>query len=172
MALVFEQIYTEGIAQLSYVVGDDAEGVVAVIDPRRDVDVYLEMARRRGVRIIAHIVETHIHADFASGSRELQEKTGAPIHGGRSEAYEFPVEPLDEGDELRLGGVTLRALHTPGHTPEHVSLLVSDAAQGNEPFGVFTGDTLFNLDAGRPDLVGAGTNASSPRGSTARCSGS
>lgn len=156
MALVLEQIYTEGIAQLSYVICDDAEGVVAVIDPRRDVDVYLEIARRRGVRI-AHIIETHIHADFASGSRELQEKTGAPIHGGRSGAYEFAVEPLDEGDELRLGGVTLRALHTPGHTPEHVSLLVSDAAQGPEPFGICTGDTLFNLDVGRPDLVGGGT---------------
>lgn len=156
MALVLEQIYTEGIAHLSYLVGDDAEGVVAVIDPRRDVDVYLEMARRRGVRI-AHIIETHIHADFASGSRELQEKTGAPIHGGKSDAYEFPVEPRDEGDELSLGGVTLRALHTPGHTPEHISLLVSDATQGHEPFGIFTGDTLFNLDAGRPDLVGGGT---------------
>ncbi|MDP9353075.1 MAG: rhodanese-like domain-containing protein [Chloroflexota bacterium] len=149
MALVLEQIYTEGIAQLSYVVGDDAQGVVAVIDPRRDVEVYLELARRRGVRI-AHIVETHIHADFASGSRELQAKTGATIHGGRSDAYEFPVEPS-------LGSVTLRTLHTPGHTPEHVSLLVSDAAQGPEPFGIFTGDTLFNLDAGRPDLVGGGT---------------
>ncbi len=154
--LVLEQIYTEGIAQLSYMVGDDAEGVVAVIDPRRDVDEYMEMARRRGVHI-AHIIETHIHADFASGSRELQVRTGAPIHGGRSDGYEFEVQPLDEDDELRLGSVSLRALHTPGHTPEHVSLLVSAATQGREPFGIFTGDTLFNLDAGRPDLVGGGT---------------
>lgn len=156
MALVLEQINVEGLAHLSYLVGDDKAGVAAVIDPRRDVDIYLQMARERGVRI-THIIETHIHADFVSGSHELKARTGAPIYGGKSEDYQFKLEQLQEGDELKLGSVTLRALHTPGHTPEHVSLLIYDAKQGNEPFAVFTGDTLFNLDVGRPDLLGGGT---------------
>lgn len=156
MALVLEQIYTEGLAQLSYLVGDDVAGEVAVVDPRRDVDVYLETVRKRGLRV-THIVETHIHADFASGAHELKSRTGATICGGRSDDYGFEVEAMDDGDVIRLGSVTLRAMHTPGHTPEHISLLLSDAQQGNEPFGVLTGDTLFNLDVGRPDLVGHGT---------------
>jgi hydroxyacylglutathione hydrolase len=156
MALVLEQIYTEGLAQLSYLVGDDEAGEVAVIDPRRDVDVYLEMAQTRGLRI-THIVETHIHADFASGAHELKARTGATIYGGKSGDYQFALEELKDGDDLHLGSVTLRALHTPGHTWEHISLLISDTQQGIEPFGVLTGDTLFNLDVGRPDLVGHGT---------------
>jgi hydroxyacylglutathione hydrolase len=156
MALVLEQINTEGLAQLSYLVGDDAVGQVAVIDPRRDVDVYLNRARDLGVRIV-HIVETHIHADFVSGTRELHARTGAPISGGQSADYGFELKQMREGDELQLGSVTLRALHTPGHTPEHVSFLVFDTQQGEQPFGVFTGDTLFNLDIGRPDLLGHGS---------------
>ncbi|MCA1992754.1 MAG: MBL fold metallo-hydrolase [Coleofasciculus sp. S288] len=156
MALVLEQINAEGLAQLSYLVGDDKAGVAAVIDPRRDVDVYLQMARDRGVRI-THIVETHIHADFVSGSHELKARTGAPIYGGKSDDYQFELQQISEGEELPLGSVTLRAMHTPGHTPEHVSLLIFDSKQGREPFGVLTGDTLFNLDVGRPDLLGGGT---------------
>jgi hydroxyacylglutathione hydrolase len=153
MTLVLERMYSEGIAQLSYLVGDDSVGQVAVIDPRRDVDIYLNRARDLGVRV-THIIETHIHADFVSGSRELQARTGAPIYGGKSTDYRFELEQLSEGDELRIGSVTLCAVHTPGHTPEHISLLLLDAKQGQEPFGVFTGDTLFNLDVGRPDLLG------------------
>lgn len=156
MALVLEQINAEGLAHLSYLVGDDKAGVAAVIDPRRDVDVYLQMARARGVRI-THIVETHIHADFVSGSHELKARTGAPIYGGKSDDYQFELQQMSEGEELPLGSVTLRAMHTPGHTPEHVSLLIFDSKQGREPFGVLTGDTLFNLDVGRPDLLGGGT---------------
>jgi hydroxyacylglutathione hydrolase len=156
MALVLEQINTEGLAQLSYIVGDDKAGVAAVIDPRRDVDIYLQIARSRGVRI-THILETHIHADFVSGSSELQARTGATIYGGKSENYQFQIQQLSEGNELQLGTVTLRTLHTPGHTPEHICVLIHDAQQGKEPFGVLTGDTLFNLDVGRPDLVGTGT---------------
>ncbi|WP_290890307.1 MBL fold metallo-hydrolase [Fischerella sp.] len=156
MALILEQINVEGLAHLSYVVGDDKAGVVAVIDPRRDVDIYLQRTREMGVRI-THIIETHIHADFVSGSHELQARTGAPIYGGKSEDYQFELHQLSEGDELKIGSVTLRALHTPGHTPEHVSFIITDAKQGQEPFGVFTGDTLFNLDVGRPDLLGGGT---------------
>ncbi len=156
MALVLEQINVEGLAHLSYLVGDDKAGQVAVIDPRRDVSVYVEKARELGVRI-THIIETHIHADFVSGAHELKKLTGAPIHGGKSKDYAFDLEQMSEDDEIEVGSVTLRALHTPGHTPEHVSFLVFDKQQGDEPFGVFTGDTLFNLDVGRPDLLGGGS---------------
>lgn len=156
MALVLEQINSEGLAHLSYLIGDDRAGKVAVIDPRRDVSIYLEKARELGVRI-THIIETHIHADFASGAHELQARTGAPIHGGKSADYSFELQQMSDGDEIAVGDVTLRALHTPGHTPEHISLLVFDKKQGKQPFGVFTGDTLFNLDVGRPDLMGDGS---------------
>ena len=156
MVLVLEQVKVEGIAQLSYLVGDDKAGVAAVIDPRRDVDVYLQIARSLGVRI-THIIESHIHADFVSGSHELQARIGAPIYTGKSDDYQFDCEQLNEEDELHLGKVTLRVLHTPGHTPEHISLLVFDSQQGEEPFGIFTGDTIFNKDVGRPDLLGGGT---------------
>ncbi|QJW91193.1 MBL fold metallo-hydrolase [Spirosoma taeanense] len=153
MALVLEQIDSEGLAQLSYLVGDDSAGLAAVIDPRRDVAVYLDKAQKLGVRITA-IIETHIHADFVSGAQELQARTGAAIYGGRSEAYQFELNQMQEGDEISLGNATLRALHTPGHTPEHISLLLFDKKQGDEPIAVFTGDTLFNQDVGRPDLLG------------------
>ena len=156
MALVFEQINSEGLAQLSYIVGDDKAGVAAVIDPRRDVEIYVEKASSLGVRI-THAIETHIHADFVSGTLELAAQTGAKICGGASEDYKFELEQLKEGDEIVLGNVTLRAVHTPGHTPEHISLLAFDKKQGEEPFAIFTGDTLFNLDVGRPDLLGKGT---------------
>ncbi|MEB3310198.1 MAG: rhodanese-like domain-containing protein [Snowella sp.] len=156
MALVLEQFNVEGLAQLSYLVGDDKAGVAAIIDPRRDVDPYLQRARELGVRLIAS-VETHIHADFVSGSHELKARLGVPIYGGKSDAYQFELHQLQEGDELTLGNIKLKAIHTPGHTPEHISLLIYDAKQGQEPFGLFTGDTLFNLDVGRPDLLGGGT---------------
>lgn len=156
MGLILDRIEAEGLAQLSYLIGDDAAGVAAVIDPRRDVDVYLETARRRGVRIV-YIVETHTHADFVSGACELAARTSAAIHGGRSEDYRFNPHQLPDGAEIGLGSVRLRALHTPGHPPEHISLLAFDAKQGEEPFAIFTGDTLFNLDIGRPDLLGDGS---------------
>jgi hydroxyacylglutathione hydrolase len=156
MPLLLERIDTEGLAQLSYLVGDSKAGVAAVIDPRRDVDVYLRLARDRDVRI-THLLETHVHADFVSGAHELKARTGAEIVGGSTADYHFPLRQMSEGEEIALGSVTLRALHTPGHTPEHLSVLVRDAQQGREPFGVFTGDTLFNLDVGRPDLIGGGT---------------
>lgn len=154
MALVLEQINSDGLAQLSYLVGDDKAGKVAVIDPRRDVGIYLDKAQSLGVQIIA-IIETHIHADFVSGVHELHARTGAPIYGGISDAYAFTLNQMKEGDDISLGNATLRALHTPGHTPEHISLLLFDKKQGDQPLAVFTGDTLFNQDAGRPDLMGA-----------------
>jgi hydroxyacylglutathione hydrolase len=153
MSLIFEQINTPGLAALSYLVGDRDRGLVAVIDPRRDVEVYLEHARAGDVRI-AGIVETHIHADFVSGSHELAARTGAPIYGGRSQDYRFDILSLDDGAEIELGAVRLRALHSPGHTPEHIALLLVDDQQGQEPFGLLSGDLLFNLEVGRPDLHG------------------
>jgi hydroxyacylglutathione hydrolase len=156
MSLVLEQVKTPGLAQLSYVVGDDAAGVAAVIDPRRDVEIYLQRSRELGLRL-THAIETHIHADFVSGSHELQARLGIPIVGGQSDDYQFDYQPLQEGDTLTLGKITLQALHTPGHTPEHISLLITDAQQGQDPFALFTGDFVFNLDVGRPDLLGHGT---------------
>lgn len=156
MGILFESIYTPGIAQISYFVGDAKAGIAAVIDPRRDIGPYLALARQHGVKI-AYAIETHIHADFVSGVHELAARTQARIVGGQSGDYEFELDQLTDGQRLDLGSVALQALHTAGHTPEHISLLLSDSQQGEQPFAVFTGDTLFNLDVGRPDLVGNGT---------------
>ena len=156
MSLVFKTIQTEGIAELSYIVGDDDEGVAAVFDPRADVDVYVEMAREAGVAI-THIFETHIHADLVSGSREL----GARIESARiynsgegGAEYGFEREKVKDGDRFEFGEVLITARHTPGHTPEHMSYLLSDADHPEEPWGILTGDSLFVSSAGRPDLLG------------------
>ncbi|QJD57496.1 MBL fold metallo-hydrolase [Pseudomonas sp. gcc21] len=154
--LVFERVYTDGLAQLSYMVGDSKAAVAAVIDPRRDTDVYLRMARERGLRI-AYVIETHIHADFVSGAQALARQTGAELIGGRSDAYEFELRQVSGGETFELGQVRLQVMHSPGHTPEHISLLLFDSQQGDQPFALFTGDTLFNLDVGRPDLLGDGS---------------
>ncbi|HDZ56412.1 MAG TPA: MBL fold metallo-hydrolase [Pseudomonas xinjiangensis] len=154
--LVFERVYTEGLAQLSYVVGDSKAAIAAVIDPRRDIDIYLNMARAHGLRI-AYVIETHIHADFVSGAQALAEQTGAELIGGRSDAYDFKLRQVEGEEILQLGQVRLQVMHSPGHTPEHISLLLFDNQQGDEPFALFTGDTLFNLDVGRPDLLGDGS---------------
>lgn len=154
--LVFERVYTDGLAQLSYLVGDSKAAVAAVIDPRRDIDIYLRMARDRGLRI-AYVIETHIHADFVSGAQALAQQTGAELIGGRSDAYEFELRQVSGGENLELGQVRLQVMPSPGHTPEHISLLLSDSQQGEQPFALFTGDTLFNLDVGRPDLIGEGS---------------
>src|SRR5712691_11793994 len=156
MSLVFKTIQTEGIAELSYLVGDDDEGVAAVFDPRADCDVYIEAARHAGV-IITHIFETHIHADLVSGSRELcarleTAKIYASGEGGAE--YGFNPEKIKDGDRFEFGGVIVTARHTPGHTPEHMSYLLSEADHPEEPWAVLTGDSLFVSSAGRPDLLG------------------
>src|SRR4051812_3810082 len=156
MSLVFKTIQTEGIAELSYLVGDDDEGVAAVFDPRADVDIYIEMAREAGVAI-THIFETHIHADLVSGSRELAAQVeSAKIyasHGGGAE-YAFEHEPLKNGDRFEFGEVLITARHTPGHTPEHMSYILADVDHPDTPWGILTGDSLFVSSAGRPDLLG------------------
>ena len=151
--LVLEPIYTDGLAQISYLVGDSKAAVAAVIDPRRDVDIYLDLAREKGLRI-AYAIETHIHADFVSGAQTLAERSGAEIIGGCSADYGFELRQAADGEVLELGQVSLEIIYSPGHTPEHISLLLRDGQQGDEPFALFTGDTLFNLDVGRPDLLG------------------
>lgn len=156
MTLRFEQILTDGIAQLSYIVGDDAAGVAAVIDPRPDVGIYLEYARRYGLAI-THVFETHIHADFMSGARELAARLGnAEIwvsHEGGAR-YDFPQRGVRDGDRFDFGDVSLIARFTPGHTPEHLSYLIAERGREASPFGVLSGDALFVDSVGRPDLLG------------------
>jgi hydroxyacylglutathione hydrolase len=156
MALVMETIHTEGIAHLSYLVGDDSEGVAAVFDPRVDVDCYLQLAREKQVSI-THIFETHIHADLVSGARELCARVGSARiflshEGGAS--YGFDHEQTKDGDTFRLGSVLITVRHTPGHTPEHVAYSLAEQNHPDAPWGVLTGDSLFVNSAGRPDLLG------------------
>src|SRR5881392_3790488 len=156
MGLVFKTIQTEGIAELSYLVGDDDEGVAAVFDPRADCDVYIEAARQAGVAI-THIFETHVHADLVSGSRELcaQLETAKIYASGEGGAeYGFNPEKIKDDDRFEFGEVIVTARHTPGHTPEHMSYLLSEADHPEEPWAVLTGDSLFVSSAGRPDLLG------------------
>ncbi|MEM7309342.1 MAG: MBL fold metallo-hydrolase [Planctomycetota bacterium] len=151
--MILEQYYLGCLSQASYLVGDEERGIAAIVDPRRDVDLYLAEAEKRGLAI-RHVVLTHFHADFVSGHVELRERTGATIHLGAAGKAEYAFEPLADGDELRLGNVRLRTLATPGHTPEAISLLVFDDARDAErPHAVLTGDTLFIGDVGRPDLM-------------------
>jgi hydroxyacylglutathione hydrolase len=157
MSLIFKTIQTEGIAELSYLLGDDDEGVGAIFDPRADVEIYVEMAREAGLAI-THIFETHIHADLVSGSRELCARLeSAKIYssGEGGAEYGFGPEKIKEGDRFTFGEVLVTARHTPGHTPEHMSYLLSETDHPDEPWAVLTGDSLFVSSAGRPDLLGA-----------------
>jgi hydroxyacylglutathione hydrolase len=157
--VLFERFEDKGLSQYSYGVGCEIAASMAVIDPRRDVDVYLEFAAARQARI-THVLETHIHADFASGARELAERTGAEIclsAYDAGEVYEvsFPHRELRDGDRIEIGRVHIEALHTPGHTPEHVSFVVYDTARTTEaPELLLSGDFLFVGSVGRPDLIG------------------
>lgn len=156
MTMVFEQVATEGIAQMSYLIGDDSTGTAVVVDPRPNVEVYLQLAREHGVTI-THIFETHIHADFMSGSRELSNRLGSEriyASGEGGAKYNFPVKTLKDGDAFEFGSVVLTARHTPGHTPEHMSYELAEKGRVDDPWGVLTGDSLFVGSAGRPDLLG------------------
>ncbi|HET7712083.1 MAG TPA: MBL fold metallo-hydrolase [Thermoanaerobaculia bacterium] len=144
----FHQFYLACLAHASYLIGDGGE--CAIVDPQRDVDQYLDEAARRGLAI-RYIVETHLHADFVSGHRELAERTGAEILIGASANAAFPHRPVRDGDSIRLGSAELRAMETPGHTPESVCWLLLEEGK---PTKLLTGDTLFIGDVGRPDLAG------------------
>lgn len=154
--MFFELVYDKSLAQASYVIGCQAGGVAAVIDPKRDVDTYLQIAEANNLKI-THILETHIHADFLSGSRELAALTGAELYlsdeGDANWKYEFPNHKLKHGDIVKLGNLTFEVLHTPGHTPEHISFLLTDKPATTDPVMLFTGDFVFVGDVGRPDLL-------------------
>jgi hydroxyacylglutathione hydrolase len=150
--LIFQQFYLKCLAHASYVIADDATKSAVVVDPQRDVDQYLEFARERNLRI-EHVILTHLHADFVAGHLELRNRVGARIYLGKTATAEYAFTPLGDGDEVDLGRVRLRALETPGHTPESICILVFDRDESDTvPHAVLTGDTLFVGDVGRPDL--------------------
>jgi hydroxyacylglutathione hydrolase len=150
--MIFRQITHDDLGCASYLIGDEEACVAAVVDPKLDVDDYLALARYMGVRI-EHVLETHNHADHVSGHGRLAAATGARIHINRLAAPDYDHEPFDDGWELALGSVTVRALHTPGHRPEHTAFALIDTARSPDPWAVLTGDTLFVGDIARPDLA-------------------
>lgn len=154
--MLFQHIYDKSLAQASYLIGCQKAGVAAVIDPKRDVDTYIEIAKQNNMTI-THIFETHIHADFLSGSRELAALTGAKMYlsdeGGPDWQYSFDHEGLKDGDKIKLGNLIFEIIHTPGHTPESISILLTDVPASKEPVMLFTGDFVFVGDVGRPDLL-------------------
>jgi hydroxyacylglutathione hydrolase len=150
--VIFRQIVHDDLGCASYFVGDDDAGVAAVIDPRFEIDEYLQLARYLGVRI-EHVLETHNHADHVSGHGRLSAATGATIHVHKDAGVSYDNEPFEDGTEIELGCVRIRAMHTPGHRPEHTSFALIDLDRGEEPWAVLTGDTLFVGDIARPDLA-------------------
>ncbi len=154
--MFFERIYERGLAQASYLIGCQATGEAIVIDPKRDIDAYLELAKRERLRI-THITETHIHADYLSGSLELANATNAKVflsdEGGSEWKYQFEHIGLKDGDIITVGNIKLKVVHTPGHTPEHISFILTDTPASPEPVMIFTGDFVFVGDVGRPDLL-------------------
>ncbi len=152
--MFFQQYYLACLSHASYLIGDEGTGRAVVVDPQRDVSQYLDDAEQHGLRI-ERVIETHFHADFLSGHLELQASTGAVISYGTAAegSAEFEIETLDHCQRLSLGDVALEIRHTPGHTPESISIVVYAHAADAEPYGVLTGDTLFIGDVGRPDLL-------------------
>lgn len=154
--MFFQHVYDKSLAQASYFIGCQKAGVAMVIDPKRDVDTYLEIAKQNNMKI-THVAETHIHADFLSGARELAALTGAKMYlsdeGGEGWKYEFPHEGVKHGDVIKVGNLTFEVIHTPGHTPESISFLLTDVPASDKPVMMFTGDFVFVGDIGRPDLL-------------------
>ena len=154
--MFFQHIFESSLAHASYLIGCQAKGVAIVIDPKRDVDTYLSIAEKNNLKI-THIAETHIHADYLSGSLELASLTGAQLYlsdeGGPEWQYDFDHIGLKHQDEIKLGNLIFKVLHTPGHTPESISFLLTDTPATSEPVMLFTGDFVFVGDVGRPDLL-------------------
>jgi hydroxyacylglutathione hydrolase len=169
--MLLERIYDEDLAQASYLIGCQANGTAMVIDGRRDIAVYRHLARKHGMKIVA-VTETHIHADYLSGTRELAAATGATIYvsgeGGPEWQYGFDGVRLFDGATITLGNITVTAVHTPGHTPEHLSFLVTDGAFTDQPGYLFTGDFVFSGDLGRPDLLDEAAGGTDTRFAAAR----
>jgi hydroxyacylglutathione hydrolase len=154
--MYFQHIYDKSLAQASYFIGCQKAGVAAVIDPKRDVDTYLEIAKQNNMKI-THVLETHIHADFLTGSRELKALTGAQLYlsdeGGPGWEYEYEHIGLKDGSSFMVGNLKIDVVHTPGHTPESISFLLTDTPASPQPVMFFTGDFVFVGDIGRPDLL-------------------
>ncbi|MFZ4474680.1 MAG: MBL fold metallo-hydrolase [Saprospiraceae bacterium] len=154
--MFFQHVYDKSLAQASYFIGCQKAGVAMVIDPKRDVDTYLEIAKQNNMTI-THVAETHIHADFLSGARELAALTGAKMYlsdeGGPDWQYQFQHEGVKDGDVIKMGNLTFEVIHTPGHTPESISFLLTDHPASDKPVMLFTGDFVFVGDIGRPDLL-------------------
>lgn len=154
--MLLERIYDEDLAQASYFIGCQVRAQAVVVDPRRDIEIYLDLARRHGMTIVA-VTETHIHADYLSGSRELAAATGAELYvsgeGGDDWQYGFDAHRLFDGDTITVGNITVRARHTPGHTPEHLIFAITDGAFSDSVGYVLSGDFVFAGELGRPDLL-------------------
>jgi hydroxyacylglutathione hydrolase len=158
--VLLKRFFHEGLAQASYLVGCQQTGEALIVDANRDIAQYVEAARAAGLRV-THVTETHIHADYVSGSRELAAATGATLllsaEGGQEWQYKFAREEgatfLRDGDSFAVGNVRIEAMHTPGHTPEHLTFLVADTLASTQPIGALTGDFIFVSDVGRPDLL-------------------
>lgn len=169
--MFLERLYDEDLAQTAYLIGCESSREAVVVDPLRDPQRYLDAAGRLGLRIVA-VTETHIHADFLSGSRDLASAAGAELfvsgEGSGDWAYRFEGKRLTDGSTLRVGQVMLKALHTPGHTPEHLSFLVTDHAVADEPGYLLTGDFVLVGDVGRPDLLDEAGGESNTRFDAAR----
>jgi hydroxyacylglutathione hydrolase len=159
------RFYDEGLAQASYLIGCQTTGEALIVDPNRDIEQYIAAAEAEGLRI-AHVTETHIHADFVSGSRELAQRTGATLYlsdeGAPDWRYAYAAQAkavlLEDGARFQVGRVAIEARHTPGHTPEHLVFLVTDTPAASEPLGVLSGDFVFVGDVGRPDLLERAAN--------------
>jgi len=147
--MLVQQFFVKGLAHSSYLLGGSK--TCAIVDPRRDVAIYLEAADALGMQI-THVLETHLHADFVSGHMDLARKTGATIVAPKAGKCRFKHRAVSQGDVFVIEDLSIKVLETPGHTPEHVSYVVSDLSRGKEPVSVFCGDTLFVGDVGRPDL--------------------
>jgi hydroxyacylglutathione hydrolase len=170
-----QRFFEPTLAQTSYLIGCASAREAIVIDPNRDVDQYVQAAQAEGARI-THVTETHIHADFVSGTRELAARTGATMHlsdeGGADWRYGFAADAgvalVRHGSRLQVGRITIEAIHTPGHTPEHLTFLVTDTASASEPIGAATGDFIFVGDVGRPDLLERAANVRGTMETSAR----
>jgi hydroxyacylglutathione hydrolase len=154
--MFFQHIYEKGLAQSSYIIGCQKSGTAIVIDPKRDIDTYITIANHEKLTI-THVTETHIHADFLSGARELAAATGAELllsdEGGADWQYQFPHTSLKDGSTFMVGNLKIEVMHTPGHTPEHICFLLTDMPVSNKPIMLFSGDFVFVGDIGRPDLL-------------------
>ena len=173
--MLLRRFYDAKLAQASYLIGHTAGGEALVVDPNRNLDPYIQAAAEEGLRI-THVTETHIHADFVSGARELAQRTGAQLYlsdaGGTEWTYRYSNEPnvtlVHDGSEFRVGPIAIQVWHVPGHTPEHLAFLVTDSETASEPMGAVTGDFLFVGDVGRPDLLERAVQAKGTMETSAR----